>query len=128
MNPDPSQADPSQDYADAIQAEAAAWQVVRAALPGSGNFDAVSWQAWRNAQKRTEVARKAVMLQTSHVRLSAPEVTRPGFYLYTEAGDPAPIQVRVLRTPSLAMVRFPAPRGDVPLADLRGTFIGPTRR
>ncbi|RYY61565.1 MAG: hypothetical protein EOO24_58980, partial [Comamonadaceae bacterium] len=96
--------DPNQQYADAMLAEAAAWERARARLPGSGRFDAAAWQSWRAAQRKTELARKAVLAQTTSVRLSAAEVTRPGPYVYTAPGDAAQVPVRVLRTPTIAIV------------------------
>jgi hypothetical protein len=48
-------------YQEAAEAERAAWEALRGALPGDPDFDQAQWDAWQLALRRTDKARKAML-------------------------------------------------------------------
>lgn len=46
-------------YLATLAAEREAWEAVKGCLPGSSDYDAVKWQAWRQAVRASDEARRA---------------------------------------------------------------------
>lgn len=51
-------------YQEAVEAERSAWAALNGGLPGKQNFNQDKWDLWRTALRRSDEARKAMLVQT----------------------------------------------------------------
>ena len=71
-------------YLATLAVERKAWEAVEDCLPGSSTFDVVKWEAWRQAVKASDEARRALPLPSPFASFRAGrgdgEATRPSPY------------------------------------------------
>lgn len=65
---------PLEEYAAALTRERAAWDAVRASLPGSSGFNQELWQRWRQAMDAADQA-----AERAKAAAAPPQVPRPGW-------------------------------------------------
>lgn len=68
---------PLEEYAAALAFERAAWNAVRARLPGSSGFDQELWQRWRQSVDDADHAAERAKLAAA--ALEAVKPRRPGW-------------------------------------------------
>ena len=70
----PNGLSPLEEYAAALTFERAAWDAVRASLPGSSAFNQELWQRWRQAVDAADQA-----AERAKAAAAPPQARRPGW-------------------------------------------------